>query len=571
MMHLCRALAVLPLLLGLAGAQESVEEHIARGRALLDAERPAEAEHHFLEARRREESVRTQLWVVRSWMDQDRSNDALDAIDELRRSGESGPELDYLYGMAFWRRARKHIADGVQDGVIRLNFDDARTHLLRATEAAPRRFRDAHLPLAESAWYMQDLALARRAGETAIGYGEGDPRAWHQVGKIAFSQFVDAHTAEPWSETATAHWEFAHRAFQEAIAAFGRPVDHPRNQRRLADAALQLGHTRAWREEWSPAADAYAIAIAWAPEGQDYRWLHDRFVRMPEEGSEETAPDVSLFARLLEEGARRFVESFGTNDERDAPLLWWLGWARFQEKRHAQAEEAFTACIRKVPDFVNTWLWIARARFAQENRDGAVAALLEGWRQDPNVLIEAVRADLSESVWVTETLIADLRGQERLEDAAVLSELCAEAHGSDARLWNNLGLVLRELADERKRRHEEDGAPAPDATAQSELHERSLRAYERALVLTPEDPQLLNDAAVLLHYYVRRDLERARTMYTQARAGALAKLDEPSLEETERGFWEAVAEDARLNLEALDAGSTSDPAPERDLDSDPPR
>ena len=96
-------------------------------------------------------SMRTRLWVLRTWMDLDRSNDTLDAIDEMSRSGETGPEVDYLYGMAFARRALNHLSQGVTDASIQMNFMDATEHLKRALAASPKRFSDGHLSLATAA------------------------------------------------------------------------------------------------------------------------------------------------------------------------------------------------------------------------------------------------------------------------------------------------------------------------------------------------------------------------------------------------------------------------------------
>src|SRR5262249_33209265 len=79
---------------------------IEKGRALLDEKRPALAEKVFDEAAAKDGgSPHTRMWVLRAWMDQGRSDDTLDAIDALRAGGAKGPDMDYLYGMAFARRA----------------------------------------------------------------------------------------------------------------------------------------------------------------------------------------------------------------------------------------------------------------------------------------------------------------------------------------------------------------------------------------------------------------------------------------------------------------------------------
>ena len=111
----------LPVCLAAPGVQdvyERVDGLITAGRRLLDDDRPVEAEVLFAEASMLDgDSLHTRMWVLRAWMDQGRSNDTLDALDELR-SRHAGPEMKYLYGMAFARRAEGHLAAGVTDSSI---------------------------------------------------------------------------------------------------------------------------------------------------------------------------------------------------------------------------------------------------------------------------------------------------------------------------------------------------------------------------------------------------------------------------------------------------------------------
>jgi len=524
----------------------SVAQLLAAGRELLDRYRPAQALPLFERAAELDGStIETRLWVLRAWMDQGRSNDTLDAIDALARGGESGPEIAYLYGMAFARRAEGHLAAGVTDSSIQMNFLDAKERLQRAVAAAPERFSDAFLALAESAWFTQDLATARSAGEQAVAYHRDDGRAWLQLGKIALSQFKVAHDAEPWSPAAEAHWRAAHDAFLEAVTVLGRPVDDPGDQARLAEAALQLGHARVWKRNLSRAADAYAVAVAWAPEEQDYATLRELLLPTTAAATEEGAPGA-VFHRMLEEGARRFEETFGNADPRDATLRWWLGWARLEAGLPAEAETAFLDCVAEAPDYVNTWFWIALARLAREDRDGAAEALVTGWELDATVLVREMQSDLERNVWKVETLIGPLRERGDFARCAVLAELCAEAQLDEPRHWNNLGLFLRFDADRLESLHGTDGAE-PDPAELLDLRERSLAAYERALRLDPQNPQLLNDTAVVLHHALGRDLERALAMYVEARTGAERILADSPLDEEQRAFWEGVASDAAAN------------------------
>ena len=75
-----------------------------------------------------------------------------------------------------------------------------------------------------------------------------------------------------------------------------------------------------------------------------------------------------------------------------------------------------------------------------------------------------------------------------------------------------------------------------------ELWERILAAYERALELEPQNPNYLNDTAVVLHYYLIRDLDRARALYEETERCAERRLGEanvpPRVRCRKRGSWD---------------------------------
>ena len=109
-----------------ASPVESVDELIARGRGLLTAGQPAEAQVVFETAEAQDgASFRTHMWTLRSWLPQGRVNDTLNEIDKLDRAGQKGPEMDYLYGMAFAFKAKGYIQERAPAGVVDMAFQDA--------------------------------------------------------------------------------------------------------------------------------------------------------------------------------------------------------------------------------------------------------------------------------------------------------------------------------------------------------------------------------------------------------------------------------------------------------------
>lgn len=72
------------------------------------------------------------------------------------------------------------------------------------------------------------------------------------------------------------------------------------------------------------------------------------------------------------------------------------------------------------------------------------------------------------------------------------------------------------------RRGERETADALGLRAR-DLMERSWRAYESAAWLSPEDARIVNDAGVILTYYLQRDPETAQRCFERA-----IELDRPA-------------------------------------------
>ncbi len=519
-------------------AQEDADTVIAEGRSALERGDAGAAEILFQRAAEIEsDSFRPRMWLLRAWMDQGRSNDTLDELDRLARAGQKGPEMDYLYGMAFARRAEGYLASGVTDSSITMNFQGAVLYLSRALEARPDEFRDALQPLASAAWYTQDLETARSAAERAVACYPSDGLSWFTLGRIAMSQFVVEQEIEAWSPSAEEHWRAARDAFAHAVDVLGSPTQ-PELRTMLSDAALQLGHVWTWKEERAEAANSYAIAIAWAPDTIDYPMLKDLL----------DADGDAVFNEALEGGEAGFREHFGAEDARDGTLLWWLGWSRFEIGKPAEAEEAFLALLQKVPDFTSAWFYVALARYDQKNWNGFVEALRTGWDREPDAILAEMRREPEAHAAKVEQVLGEIHGSRRLLDRALLAEICAETLPEEPRHWNNLGLFLRDEAE----RLELMPDQSPNPRTVEKLYERAYAAYSRALELMPDDPQLLNDTAVILHYHLDRDLDRALAMYESAIQLADTRLADPALSAEDRERFETTRSDSEGNKKALE-------------------
>ena len=561
---------------------EDVESLLARGRALLEAGDPAAAEEALSRASALDGgSFRTQVWLLRAWMELGRSNDTLDALDALRDEGRSGPALDYLYGMAFALRARQQVAEGADESSIRMNFADAVRLLSSATSADPEEYRDAFLPLAGAAWYVRDLERARAAAETAVSLAPRSSAARLALGRIAASRFHAALEAaaagagvepgalgpERWGADVRAPWDEACAAFEATIALVeqalepaaapppttdpplpppGTPTTPPaRSRAQLVDAALQLGHLRVLGGLVEQAADAYGTAMAWEPGAVDYLLVRERLASA---GPADAPGADGAFRRALEHGRAGFARRAPPEDPRDATLSWWLGTLLVAAGERAEGIGLLRQSVAEEPGYVNAWHHVGLAHAAEGELAEAADAFVRGWEADPAAMLAELRRAPAAGVPVLERLIGASHA-ERPAEAAVLAEMCAEAEPREPRHWNNMGLFLRRQAlDLRDRpRQREGGAPTP-----ASLFERSLAAYRRALELAPEDPQLLNDTAVLLHHDLERELGAADGMYRRAIALAEAALADPELPAADRERFATALDDARKNLTELE-------------------
>jgi cytochrome c-type biogenesis protein CcmH/NrfG len=103
----------------------------------------------------------------------------------------------------------------------------------------------------------------------------------------------------------------------------------------------------------------------------------------------------------------------------------------------------------------------------------------------------------------------------------------------DGYAWQNLGFFRRE----------------------SGAHEDARAAYARAYQLLPEDPQVMNDYAVIHHYYLKDEDALVKDLYREAIRRAQAMLDAGGLTEADADRIRTALRDATNNLRKIEAGS----------------
>ena len=535
-MHPYTLPSLLPLV-ALVAPQDSVEALIKRGREALAAGKLTEAQAAFDAADAAERGApRTRVWVVRGWIAAGKFDEALSATDELKAAKAPAADLDYLYGLGFLGMAKAAIASNGGGAFTQSQLEDSLACLQRATKADSARYSDAWLPLAESAWYAQDLTTARAASDKAVALEPNNVGAHAMQGRIAFSQYV----AESDESAKEAHWKSALAAFGKVIAILGAPGELPLRAQ-LAEAHVQCGHLHGFKSDKPAASTSYALAIGWDPTKVDFAQVRNVL------GTDDFLPCVLA-------GIERFKKLSDERDARQATLSWWAGYAQFENAKWSDSESSFRDAVKRWPAYTNSWYYIFRAAFSQQKYAEALDALKSYMSIDRDGLVATLAGDWERNSPAVNYLIGWCADPEKHgaagalnEDAAFLCGVLTKVEPSVARHWNNLGLFLRDQGDALRRRRNE----TPDPEVLGLLWDRAYEAYAKSLELAPEDPNYLNDTAVILHYYQKKDFERAQALYEKAGKNAEALLARKDLPAEERAVIETAKRDSADNIRRL--------------------
>jgi tetratricopeptide (TPR) repeat protein len=552
---LARGLATLvPALLAACAAPSRTETLLDEGRRQLAAGELEAARASFEAAAALDTGPEARVWVVRSWIAEGRIEEALAACDELKEAGADPADLDYLYGLAFHASALREAAAG-GSAYTQGEFEDAARFLSAATEADPERYGDAYFALAEAAWYAADLSTASEAAARAVERRPTDMGTLLLRGRVAFSRYSAARAADAAAPELDGLWEEARAAFEAAVDAGAAGAGAERTQYELALAHGQLANLHLWREDQEAAALAFGEALAWDPRALDFNQVREAL------GGERFA---ALVLGAREEFAARHPPDGPSGPDGDGAthpgaslLTWWAAFGAFGQGQMAEAEALFLEAVEENPDYVNCWYYIFRTAYGQRAYEQSLIALRTHAAQNQAELLGLLAGDRELNLRILEFLVGwliDLEEQprERFREAALVAELTTLVAPAEPRYWNNLGLFLRDHGDQLKL-----ARPAPEPAELEPLWESAYAAYQRALELAPDHPAYLNDTAVMLHYYLKRESERAEAMYARAIERADEELASASLPAADRDWFETVKEDATGNLEKLRRGDST--------------
>lgn len=476
------------------------------------------------------------FWTLRARAGTGAVADALDAAD----AGElSTADADYLRGIAFHAQALDAIAQG-RGGLVDFQLRDAATALSSATNADAERYADAFTPLCEALWHTQELAAARAAGEQASQRTPKNPRSHLLLGEVCFSQFIVDRSLDDRAAEAIAQREAAAAAFRQALGSIDAKLAGHASFG--AQAAGKLGDIAVWAEDLAQAGKDYATAVSWDPSQVNFAQIMDSI------GS-------SGLVASLKRGCAAFEKRYGKREASEATPLWWLGYAQFAEKEYADADETFGRVLKLFPSYTNSWWYRAEARFHQSDIDGFLECLHELSGLGMELIAQQVNTDPAHNLTVLGGAIAKLNDAQRFADAAYICEVRAAANPKSWEHWDNLALFCREAGTQLMggpRRAMWKTKDKVKTERAKRFFERSIQSYATAYELDDTKPHLLNDRAVILDYYLNRDLDEAASLYARALAQATALLEDPeALSDFERQLAETAKRDGANNLKLL--------------------
>jgi len=238
---------------------------------------------------------------------------------------------------------------------------------------------------------------------------------------------------------------------------------------------------------------------------------------------------------VLESAAAAAQREAPGSDPRPAYAIMCVGQCKLIDRDLEEATNSFKKALRLDPGLtVQCSLGLAEADFRTQHFDESAAAYRGAFRADRDAATLLVR-----QIGQGETLSASVQylarqavGKGNKDDARELLEIAASFEPENASVWNDYAFLCRE----------------------SGHAQESWVAYQKVIELAPENPRYLNDAALILQDYLKKDSARARGLYERAIAAADAILSDATRPQVTRDAAADAKRDATANLARLPKG-----------------
>jgi len=388
-------------------------------------------------------------------------------LDAIKKSPE---DRDAHLGLArcFLLRARRRIATGRGDE------DETKYFLLDAQNQAERAAAlkgddpDAWVVVTEALLELGKFEQAERSIAEAEKRGLDATRKRRLRGELSY--FMVASRAE---EGTDASYEEAKSALEALI----------HEDPGAAELRLRLGDLNHAFGRWNEALEAWERGLSIEPFDRATLDTVLTYLRVPE---------LRAKARLVLESAAATAEKLaGGSDPRPAYAIMCVGHCKLLERDLDGATALFKKAQKLDPTLeVQCSLGLADADFRGQRFDEAAAAYKAAFHADHAgakalVLQIGQQANLAGSL---QFLARQARAKGKNDDARDLLEIAVEFEAENAAVWNDFAFLCRETGKAQK----------------------AWEAYSKTIELAPDNPRYLNDAALILQDYLKKDFPRAR-------------------------------------------------------------
>lgn len=455
--------------------------------------------------------------------------DADAAIATLGKALDGAPdraEVVLEFGRALLAQARAHVANQDWEGAG-YAFTDARRYLERAADLDAKSTSALLLAAAAAAENGDPdgaLALVERAVER-------DPKDLDaQLDAGARRYFAAASRAQQSDlDGAKTLREKSREAYQAAIA-----IDAANGR-----AWNGLGWVAAASAEPEKALEAFAKSIEVDPtQDGSYREL---LLRLGD-----TKENRQKLLSILDKAVIK-AKTYGKDDTRryaQGLAYFYRGKTKGQLRDVAGLDSDMKEAAKAWPGFASSGAVAAALALTNAGQYEAAAQRLTS-QTDTNLdaLAAAVLTEVEpRQVLISLRALADQMVQANdLDSAREVFRLVATAQNNSSDDWNNYAFFCRETAK----------------------YEQSYEAYSRALELSPDDPGVLNDTALILQYHLLRDLDYALELYDRAIVAATRMLENPDIDSRTADATRIALRDAtnnsRMLRAALERGDKSPP------------
>ncbi len=440
-----------------------------------------------------------------AWIRQGELDKALSLLQDALSSRPGDPLLHLLVARAVYLRAQKTSRDPRLAREVLEDLEMVEEEARAALEGKPGS-RDARMLLAQSLYGRGKIDRAEKEVRKVLLDHPADGGAEYLLGEILFLRAGKAAQAGD-AGTASALRAQAEVQYRKALA---DGADRAKTLRRLGDLATYAG-------QMEKALGLYGRALALDSSQAPHSWLYRK-----------CAPS---------RGSRLYLEAAGAREKAGdkkgaAFLLAWAGAYLEKQKKWKEARKVYERSFSLDPE--GQWRSLYRAGWCcwwlgdKKEAEKIFLELARTRRPEFCDLLGSLGEEGKTAAAMMHSLAAAAVSEGRQEDARDLSLLLATLRGR-ALDWNNYAFLCRETG----------------------RYEESWQSYLRALAKAPDNPRILNDAALILQYHLHRNLKLARELYRKAIASARKILADKDAKPSDRSEAASALRDALNNLARL--------------------